>query len=456
MTSHPLVSIILPSYNHAAYLPARLDSILRQTFREYEVIFIDDCSTDNSREIAREYAARLPMTLIRTPANTGNPFVVWNIGLARARGEYVWIAETDDVCDPRFLERMLAYLVASPETGLAYCQSLLLDDQGRILGSLLQHTDELDYYRWRADYRQNGWEECRAWLLLRNVIPNVSACLWRRSALVRCGGADVSYWICGDWATYARTLLAGFNIAYCAEHLNGYRTHATTVREKRSRDGTELQEILRVQCLLKAQVSPDPTTQARASLFTCRRAVDLAREDPAAVSRWFLEQNLLSWALALDPWFLVHLAGAALNRFLTLDVYTGRFEESDKQRLHYEPNAPRVLECLVPAGPLRIDPSEAPGLLRLHEILLLDPHTGQILDRFADPASWRRLRCGGTCFALADAHGLLLHSFGNDPFLVLPTLETDAPRVRLRLTLTGYCLEGAMDQTTLRQWGLLA
>src|SRR5262245_50376289 len=104
----PKVTVITPNYNHARYLPQRLDSILAQTFADFELIILDDASTDNSREVIQAYAARDPrITAIVNPVNNGSTFKQWNLGLGRARGEYVWFAESDDYAEPTLLEALV-------------------------------------------------------------------------------------------------------------------------------------------------------------------------------------------------------------------------------------------------------------------------------------------------------------------------------------------------------------
>jgi glycosyltransferase involved in cell wall biosynthesis len=102
------VSVIIPNYNHADYLPARIDSVLQQTHQNLEVILMDDCSSDNSREIITRYAAQdARIRVVLNEQNSGSTFKQWNKGIALARGEYIWIAESDDVADSTFLEKFM-------------------------------------------------------------------------------------------------------------------------------------------------------------------------------------------------------------------------------------------------------------------------------------------------------------------------------------------------------------
>lgn len=109
--SKDLVSIILPNYNHAIYLQERLDSIFNQTYQNFEVIILDDCSTDDSLQILKPYKNHPKVShFIVNTQNTGSPFKQWQKGLKLSKGGFVWIAESDDFCDLNFLETQLICL----------------------------------------------------------------------------------------------------------------------------------------------------------------------------------------------------------------------------------------------------------------------------------------------------------------------------------------------------------
>lgn len=106
-----MVSIILPNYNHYTYLPKRLDSILNQTYQDFEVILLDDASTDDSIFLLEKYKNHPKVShFIKNKENSGSPFIQWHKGLLLAKGEITWIAESDDVCDLDFLEKLIPLL----------------------------------------------------------------------------------------------------------------------------------------------------------------------------------------------------------------------------------------------------------------------------------------------------------------------------------------------------------
>ncbi|UCD50998.1 MAG: glycosyltransferase family 2 protein [Phycisphaerales bacterium] len=92
----PVVSIIIPNYNHARFLVERVDSVLRQTYRDFDVIVLDDASTDESRDVLKSFAGRPEVALRFNTENSDSTFKQWNKGVELARGKCVWIAESDD------------------------------------------------------------------------------------------------------------------------------------------------------------------------------------------------------------------------------------------------------------------------------------------------------------------------------------------------------------------------
>jgi glycosyltransferase involved in cell wall biosynthesis len=124
------VSIILPNYNHALYLPERLNSIFNQTHQDFEVIILDDCSTDNSLQILKKYKNHPKVShFLVNDKNTGSPFKQWEKGLKLTKGDYIWIAESDDTCENNFLETQLKAL-KEKQADIAVAKTLKLNSQG--------------------------------------------------------------------------------------------------------------------------------------------------------------------------------------------------------------------------------------------------------------------------------------------------------------------------------------
>lgn len=230
MTAAPHISVVVPNYNHAAYLDRRLGSIFAQTRQDFEVIFLDDASTDESVAVARRWADRLPLQWELSTTNSGNPFVQWNRGVQRARGEFVWIAESDDDADPALLATLVGRLESSPSTVVAYCQSLVIDAAGIPTGVTSQWSADLDPVRWTRPFANRGDDECRRFLVRANTLPNASAVVFRRAAYLRAAPPNESLRHSGDWLTWAALLGEG-DIAYTPEPLNRHRKHGANLTD---------------------------------------------------------------------------------------------------------------------------------------------------------------------------------------------------------------------------------
>ncbi|MCH5307587.1 MAG: glycosyltransferase family 2 protein [Prevotella sp.] len=128
------VSVIVPNYNHAPYLKERIDSILSQTYQDFELILLDDCSTDNSREVLEHYRGNRHVShIVINEANTCNTFLQWDKGIMLAKGEYIWVAESDDVAMPGFLKTLVGVLEQYPQAVVAYVHSQMIDSESRPL-----------------------------------------------------------------------------------------------------------------------------------------------------------------------------------------------------------------------------------------------------------------------------------------------------------------------------------
>jgi len=97
------VSVIIPNYNHAQFLERRIESVLNQSIQDVEIILLDDCSTDNSRDVIERYRDNVRVSHIEyNDTNGGSAFKQWRKGVGLAVGEWVWIAESDDWADNVF------------------------------------------------------------------------------------------------------------------------------------------------------------------------------------------------------------------------------------------------------------------------------------------------------------------------------------------------------------------
>jgi glycosyltransferase involved in cell wall biosynthesis len=246
----PKVSVIIPNYNHARYLRKRIQSVLDQTFQDFDLTYLDDASSDESNAVFAEFDQHPRIKAIYNDENSGSPFKQWNKGIRATSGEYVWIAESDDVADPQLLATLVPLLDQNPNVGLAYCQSRFIDSNDSILQIMSMYTDEHDSERWNHDFIANGLDECQKSLLFKNTIPNASAVLIRRSIYEAIGGAEESLSLTGDWMTWIRMLLKS-DIAFSAQPLNFFRCHSSSVRSRSVLNGTEYYERMIILQTLK-------------------------------------------------------------------------------------------------------------------------------------------------------------------------------------------------------------
>jgi hypothetical protein len=261
------ISVILPNYRHALYLPRRIESILAQTRGDFELLILDDCSPDDSRTVIQRYASDPRVRLSFNETNSGNTFLQWRKGLVETKGEYVWIAESDDAAYPEFLEKLSAQLDANPHVGLATGISSTMDAQDR-------QTDRDYFDAWRRggistydldvfhhDFVMNGRDYLRRYMAPWNTLPNASAILFRRSAFDAIGGVSPDLRIAGDWMTYARILVES-DIAWVAQPLNHFRQHGGSVGA-RLKGEPLMREGLVVERFIQSQVGRPPRAARR-------------------------------------------------------------------------------------------------------------------------------------------------------------------------------------------------
>lgn len=240
------VTAIVPNYNHARFLPERLDSILAQTAPPAEIVFLDDASNDDSLAIAERYAARspIPMRIVHSNRRSGSAFRQWVKGLSYATGDLVWFAESDDRCAPELLATLKAPF--APGVQLSYAQSRPISAAGLVLASdYRDYTDDLSLDRWTVPYLVEGRDEVVAALAHKNTIPNASAVLMRRATIAPLAAELETYRQCGDWFLYLACAEAG-RIAFSPTVLNDHRRHPSAATRLMGGELDPLEEAFRI------------------------------------------------------------------------------------------------------------------------------------------------------------------------------------------------------------------
>lgn len=206
------VSVIVPNYNHAPFLRQRLDSIFNQTYQNFEVIILDDCSTDNSKEIIEEYRNQ-PKTahIVYNETNSGYPFKQWAKGFDLAQGKYIWIAESDDWAELNFLENLVSILNKDQSLAFAFCESYWEHPQKTIIGRTL-----------KKDSVYNGFDFIRNEQIFYNRIVNASSALFRKQVLSNINTDYQFFKGCGDYLFWSYLCEHG-NIFFTKDILNHFR-----------------------------------------------------------------------------------------------------------------------------------------------------------------------------------------------------------------------------------------
>lgn len=242
-----LVSIIVPNFNHENYLKDRLESIFNQTYKNYEIILLDDCSADNSRIILEEFSTHPKVAhYVINQENSGNTFLQWKRGLLLCKGEFVWIAESDDYSETDFIELLVRQMLNSKNISIAFCQSKKINAQGKVTGSWSQHTDEFNSIDFKNSFSMNGIKFIKNYLIFKNVIPNASAVIFRKKCIkdfkIFEEVSKLKY--NGDWLFYFYLLLDN-NIVFINQELNYHRYHDKSVIAKavKAEDRTALIKI---------------------------------------------------------------------------------------------------------------------------------------------------------------------------------------------------------------------
>jgi glycosyltransferase involved in cell wall biosynthesis len=262
----PLVSVIIPNFNHAKYLRLRLNSIFQQTYNDLEIICLDDASTDESLEIIESFQREHNFTIIKNIQNSGNPFKQWNKGIAVAKGEYIWIAESDDFADPHMLENLILILDNHQNVGLAYCQSYYIDEDDEILGTHLNDLIRLDEFLWHYDFILDGRKMLETHMSVLNIIPNASGVVFRKEIFLKIGGACEDMSLCGDWLTWCKMLMIS-DIGFVAAPLNFFRVHNQSLRSSVRQKQLYILECLNVLKLVFSCINVEKQSKRKA--FYC-------------------------------------------------------------------------------------------------------------------------------------------------------------------------------------------
>lgn len=177
----PLVSVGIPTYNQPEFLRQAIQSVLNQTFRDFEVIVVDDCSTDNTPDVVRQFDDPR-IRYHRTDVNLRPPRS-WNECVRLAKGAYFAILPHDDLYEPTFLERMTFALKKNPSVGFAQCAHISVNEDLEVIE---------ERYIAKSEFISRG-ENALVTQTRRHLMNPVSI-LFRRNSVIKQGLWDVNYW----------------------------------------------------------------------------------------------------------------------------------------------------------------------------------------------------------------------------------------------------------------------
>ena len=229
----PRLSVCIPSYNQARFIGAAVDSVLAQAYGDFELLVIDDCSTDGTREIVAGYASDSRVRYIASPVNRGM-VENWNACLDEARGEYVKFLFGDDLfVSPDALGRMVAALDAEPHVSLVTTARVLVDAAGCRTGISEP---------FRRDRTISGTVVItRCLAAQRNLVGEPSAVMFRKSQAGR--GFNVRYRQYVDLEMWFHLLEQG-NLHYLHEPLVAFRRHGQQQTKVNVRNLIHIDELL--------------------------------------------------------------------------------------------------------------------------------------------------------------------------------------------------------------------
>lgn len=234
-----MVSVILPYYNHAPYLRQRIESILNQTYQDFELIILDDCSPDNSKDVIEEYRSNSHIShIVYNETNSGSTFKQWKKGIELAQGEYIWIAESDDYAELTFLEKTMDS-ISKYNSVLCFALTTIVDKGNN---TVMEQPAIL------PDYSMDINQFTENYLLYSNPICNASMVIFKKDAIAaNLWNNIINFKYCGDWLLWGSFLGEGeVTVSEVKEYLNYFRTHSVNVSNKSEDRGLGILEGYKV------------------------------------------------------------------------------------------------------------------------------------------------------------------------------------------------------------------
>jgi glycosyltransferase involved in cell wall biosynthesis len=253
-TSNPRVSVIMPAFNAAETIRDSIDSVLNQTFKNWELIIIDDCSRDKTCEIVQSYA-NTQMKLLRQVEHKGIS-AARNAGARAASGEYIAFLDSDDLWLPRKLEIQIQYHTANPSYLISHTAFTAF--YGNKKGSRLWRQKLVRANRKRGDLLP---------LLYYNTIVATLTVMMRRSLFMDIGGFDGEIQGCEDLDLWIRIAQKGSQFGYINEILARYRNNPGGISKDVSKYRRTVRKYIREKIIASTVVPPSVKKRALAGYY---------------------------------------------------------------------------------------------------------------------------------------------------------------------------------------------
>lgn len=261
------VTVAVPNYNYKDFLDARIKSILNQTYPIYELIILDDASTDGSadyieRELLpeiRTFSPDLKVKFIQNQTNSGKSIFQWQKAFQSATGDFLWLAEADDLSDPNFLAAIMAKFAQDREVIISFSNSVAVNSRDKVLTYDFQNrsVNKLKNTRFSSDFILGGEEIAKREFAINCLIPNVSAVVFRLSTKIPFRDylkKSAEFTQCGDWYFYLQLLKHG-PLAYSRPALNFFRIHDHSVTASSKKSTQLLKEVQTLHALVAKEYS---------------------------------------------------------------------------------------------------------------------------------------------------------------------------------------------------------
>jgi glycosyltransferase involved in cell wall biosynthesis len=284
------VSVVIPTYNCASFLGRAIDSALAQTYKDYEIIVVDDGSTDHTAEVVATYGTKL---LYYYQPNRGLSSAR-NYTLSKAGGEFIAYLDADDMWSPKKLERQVEFLDAHPECGLVHTDVSVINEDDNIL-----------HARFNAETARSIPQGYCLSDLLRRCHIQILSVLERRSCADKVGEFESQLLVAQDYYHWIRAAMEGFAIGYIDEALALYRWRKGSLLSSQTRlleDLIKICQLLLNDTTLELRHGSWATAIVQDQLYTYER--DLAyldrAEGRAQVARHRIKRLIQKWPMRAE------------------------------------------------------------------------------------------------------------------------------------------------------------